>query len=162
MGSHKPKLKDKYHYQLDTPEMIQACLNCPYAECKSKIRICNRLKKVKEGDYRMTLNEYAEQAQRTSNCTQYRTKLINGAMGLCGEAGEVIDLIKKWVYQGHDLDRQRIAVELGDTIWYAAEIAKGLGIPLETICKMNIEKLEKRYPNGFDAERSRNREENDG
>ena len=84
--------------------------------------------------------------------------LINGAMGLCGESGEVIDLVKKHLAQGHSLDKEKIAKELGDVAWYLAETAYAIGYPLEEILQMNIDKLKTRYPDGFDPEKSMNRE----
>lgn len=108
----------------------------------------------------MTINEYQQLAQRTSNnALTQEEHLINGALGLCGEAGEVADLIKKTTMQGHALDRARICEELGDVCWYLAETATALGESLESIMTANIAKLRRRYPEGFDAERSRNREE---
>ena len=85
--------------------------------------------------------------------------LINGVMGLCGESGEAIDIVKKWLAQGHELDKEKLAKELGDIAWYLAETAYALGIPLEDILQSNIDKLRKRYPEGFDKERSINRTE---
>ena len=84
--------------------------------------------------------------------------LINGVMGLCGESGEVIDIVKKHLAQGHSLDKEKIAKELGDVAWYLAETAYAIGYPLEEILQMNIDKLKARYPDGFDAEKSMNRE----
>ena len=107
----------------------------------------------------MTINEYQQLAQRTSALMRPSDKIENGCFGLCGEAGEVIDLLKKYHYQGHELDRERIIEELGDCAWYMAELAAGLGVPLEEVLERNIAKLRKRYPDGFDAERSRHREE---
>ena len=107
----------------------------------------------------MTLNEYARLAQRTSNQKAPSGKLENGCLGLAGEAGEVCDVLKKYLYQGHELDRAGMAYELGDVLWYVVETAAGLGLTLETIACMNIEKLRKRYPQGFEAERSVNRDE---
>jgi NTP pyrophosphatase (non-canonical NTP hydrolase) len=83
--------------------------------------------------------------------------IINAAMGLCGESGEVIDIVKKWLAQGHELDREHIADELGDIAWYLAEMATVLGISLEDVMIKNIEKLKRRYPEGFSAEKSINR-----
>lgn len=106
----------------------------------------------------MTINEYQKLAQRTSNKALSKGEhLLNGAMGLCGESGEVADLVKKAYFQGHLIDRARIAEELGDCAWYLAELATALDVSLETILDRNIAKLEKRYPDGFDAERSRHR-----
>ena len=69
--------------------------------------------------------------------------LINGVMGLCGESGEVIDLVKKHLAQGHELDKERLAKELGDVAWYLAETAYAIGYDLEDIFQMNLDKLEK-------------------
>ena len=87
--------------------------------------------------------------------------LINGVMGLCGESGEAINIVKKYVAQGHDLDKEHLAKELGDIAWYLAETATALGISLETILQMNIDKLKKRYPDGFSSEKSKERKSND-
>ena len=84
--------------------------------------------------------------------------LINGVMGLCGESGELIDLVKKHLAQGHPLDKEKLAKELGDVAWYVAETAYAIGYPLEEILRMNIDKLKARYPDGFDPEKSMNRE----
>lgn len=84
--------------------------------------------------------------------------LINGVMGLCGESGEVIDIVKKHLAQGHSLDKEKLAKELGDVAWYLAETAYAIGYPLEEILQMNIDKLKTRYPDGFDPEKSMNRE----
>ncbi len=107
----------------------------------------------------MTINEYQRLAQRTASTTTRGIKIENGIYGLCGESGECIDLWKKAVFQGHTLDETRLAEELGDVLWYAAELATGLGVTLEEVMWRNIEKLRKRYPGGFDAERSVHREE---
>jgi NTP pyrophosphatase (non-canonical NTP hydrolase) len=83
--------------------------------------------------------------------------ILNGVMGLCGEAGECIDIVKKNRFQGHGLDREKLLDEASDCLWYLAEIASGLGVALEDIARHNVEKLKKRYPNGFEAERSVNK-----
>ena len=107
----------------------------------------------------MTINEYQKLAMTTLNPQlDKKDVLINGVMGLCGESGEAIDIVKKWLAQGHQLDREKLAKELGDICWYLAETATALDLSLEEIMRANIEKLQKRYPDGFDAERSRNRE----
>ena len=113
----------------------------------------------KEQEQGLTANVYQKLAMKTLN-PQLSKKdvLINGVMGLCGESGEAIDIVKKWLAQGHELDREKLAKELGDIAWYLAETAWALDIPLENILKANIEKLKKRYPDGFDSARSQNRE----
>lgn len=106
----------------------------------------------------MTANEYQKLAMTTLNpALSEKDIIINAAMGLCGESGEVIDIVKKWLAQGHELDREHIADELGDIAWYLAEMATVLGISLEDVMIKNIEKLKRRYPEGFSAEKSINR-----
>ena len=106
----------------------------------------------------MNINEYQELAMRTLNPElSEKDILINSVMGLCGESGEAIDIVKKWLMQGHELDKEKLKKELGDIAWYLAEAATALEIPLEEIFKGNIEKLRKRYPEGFDSEKSINR-----
>ena len=108
----------------------------------------------------MTINEYQALAMRTLNpALDKRDVLINGVMGLCGEAGEAIDIVKKHLAQGHELDREALVGELGDVAWYLAETAHAIGYDLETVLSMNIEKLRARYPGGFDAAASLNRED---
>ena len=103
----------------------------------------------------MTVNDYQEKAMATLNpALSKKDVLINGVMGLCGESGEAIDIVKKWLAQGHDLDKDALAKELGDIAWYLAEMAYALDLPLETILQGNLDKLKKRYPEGFDTERS--------
>lgn len=103
----------------------------------------------------MTINEYQKLAMTTLNPNlSEKDVLINGVMGLCGESGEAIDIVKKWLAQGHELDKEKLAKELGDICWYLAETATALDLSLEDIMAANIEKLKKRYPEGFDADRS--------
>ena len=108
----------------------------------------------------MTINEYQKLAMTTLNpALSQKDVLINGVMGLCGESGEAIDIVKKWLAQGHELDKEKLAKELGDICWYVAETATALDLSLEDIMAANIDKLRKRYPEGFDENRSRNRSE---
>ena len=110
----------------------------------------------------MTGNEYQALAMRTSRkdlSPDYH--LLNGALGLNGESGEVADMVKKNWMQGHDLDFDHLAKELGDCMWYVAETATAIGYDLDTIMQMNIDKLKARYPDGFDTDRSQNRKDGD-
>ena len=112
----------------------------------------------------MTPNEYQEACLRTEPTDAKisgTTRLENGLMGLCGEAGEAMDILKKFLFQGHELDKEHLAKELGDVAWYLAVSADALGFCLENIFQMNIDKLKARYPDGFDADRSINRAEDD-
>ena len=108
----------------------------------------------------MTVNEYQKLAMITLNPElDKKDVLINGVMGLCGESGEAIDIVKKWLAQGHDLDRAKLAKEVGDIARYLAETATALDLPLADVFAANIEQLKKRYPEGFDSERSIHRTE---
>ena len=77
----------------------------------------------------MTINEYQQRAMASLNPElKGRDVLINSVMGLCGESGEAIDIVKKWLAQGHPLDREHLAKELGDVAWYLAEAATALDL----------------------------------
>lgn len=107
----------------------------------------------------MTANEYQKAALRTLNpALDKKDVLINGVMGLCGESGEAIDIVKKWLAQGHTLRRDQLIDELGDIAWYLAEAAFALDVTLDEVLAGNLEKLRRRYPEGFDSDRSRGRE----
>ena len=107
----------------------------------------------------MTINEYQKLALTTLNPElSKKDVLINGEKGLCGESGEAIDIVKKHLHQGHELDREKLIKELGDIAWYLAETAAALDVPLEEVLERNIKKLRSRYPEGFSPDRSVNRE----
>lgn len=98
----------------------------------------------------MKINEYQQLAMRTLNKELTKKDLlINSMMGLNGEAGEAIDIVKKHLFHGHNLDKENLIKELGDIAWYLAEAAYSLDMDLEDIFRLNIEKLKKRYPEGF-------------
>lgn len=110
----------------------------------------------------MEINDYQKLALRTLNKNlDKKDILINSVMGLCGESGEAIDLVKKHLYQGHELNKERFAKELGDIAWYLAEAAHAINMDLDDIFKMNIEKLQKRYPDGFNQNNSIHRKKED-
>lgn len=103
----------------------------------------------------MEINEYQRLAMQTLNPELDKKEvLINSVMGLCGESGEAIDIVKKWFAQGHELDKEHLKKELGDIAWYLAEAATALDTSLDEILGANIEKLKKRYPEGFAKEKS--------
>jgi hypothetical protein len=109
----------------------------------------------------MTINDHQKAALRTANKGKLSDKelLTNGVLGLSGESGECADRVKKHLFQGHELDTEKLANELGDVAWYLAVTAEAIGMDLETVLQMNVDKLYKRYPDGFSAERSIHREE---
>lgn len=79
--------------------------------------------------------------------------------GANGELGEVTDILKKHLYQGHDLDREHLKEELGDVMFYLVNLATLYDIDFSEVLQMNVDKLLARYPNGFDQDKSINREE---
>lgn len=110
----------------------------------------------------MQVNEYQKAAMATLNpALDKKDVLINSVMGLCGESGEAIDIVKKWLMQGHELDREHLVRELGDVAWYLAEAATALDVPLEAVFQGNLDKLRQRFPNGFDTGASVNCKEGD-
>lgn len=110
----------------------------------------------------MQVNEYQKAAMATLNpALDKKDVLINSVMGLCGESGEAIDIVKKWLMQGHELDREHLVRELGDEAWYLAEAATALDVPLEAVFQGNLDKLRQRFPNGFDTGASVKRKEGD-
>jgi len=78
-------------------------------------------------------------------------------MGLAGETGELVDMLKKWIGHGHELNLTEVEKELGDILWYISEIATTLDLRLDQVAAKNMDKLVARYPEGFSEERSRNR-----
>ena len=108
----------------------------------------------------MTLDEYQALAARTLGRDRtHEQQLANAALGLTGEAGEVAEVIKKHLFHATPLDQEALAKELGDCLWYIGAFATVLGLSMDDIAQRNIDKLRKRYPEGFDTERSRNRTE---
>ncbi len=92
---------------------------------------------------------YREEMLRTCGKRTPVDSLLNGALGLCGEAGELADQIKKIVFHGHARDTDKLINELGDVRWYMELLCSELGTTMEEVERRNVEKLRKRYPNGF-------------
>jgi NTP pyrophosphatase (non-canonical NTP hydrolase) len=108
----------------------------------------------------MDFNIYQNETKRTMNFTGTETEIVsNMCMGIAGEAGEVVDYIKKVLYHGKELDCQKLSEEIGDLLWYISALCNKANIKMDDIVFQNIIKLQKRYPNGFSKERSNNREE---
>lgn len=108
----------------------------------------------------MKMNEYQQLAERTANRKTADTenmRFANFAMGISGEAGEVTDLLKKVVFHGHNLDKDKLKKELGDVLWYLATIASTAGLQLGEVAEANVEKLRQRYPEGFTESDSKRR-----
>lgn len=91
-------------------------------------------------------------------------RVLTAALGICAEGGEFTEVVKKCVFQGKPMDddaQYHMKRELGDLCWYIAQACIALGISFEDVLDTNIQKLEARYPDGFEAFRSENRQEGD-
>jgi NTP pyrophosphatase (non-canonical NTP hydrolase) len=102
----------------------------------------------------MKLNEYQELASRTARKDVKGKKLAEYGMGISGESGELTDYLKKVVFHQHQMDREHVREELGDILWYLSNTAKLCGWTLEEVATFNVEKLMKRYPDGFSSQDS--------
>lgn len=109
----------------------------------------------------MNLNEYQDLASRTMNLelTMYETEL-HALHGLSAEVGEIHGLYQK-VFQGHKMDKDHLLSEIGDSLWFLAELCTANGFEFEAVAQHNIDKLKKRFPEGFEAEKSLHRKEGD-
>lgn len=108
----------------------------------------------------MTHEEYLKSVLRTSKETAtHDEKVLGATLGLVGEAGETADQIKKVYFHGHDLDSNKLKLELGDVFFYLYRLCDLHGFKIEDVLSANVEKLKKRYPNGFSNEASKNRSE---
>ncbi len=107
----------------------------------------------------MNFNEYQDLARRTQNPKLTDDGRLNHALyGLCSECGEILGIYQK-MFQGHEVDEDKVVDEMGDVMWFLAELADCLQVELDFVAKHNIEKLRRRYPGvGFDAERSLHRD----
>ncbi|PEZ47054.1 nucleotide pyrophosphohydrolase [Priestia megaterium] len=111
----------------------------------------------------MNVERYREAIKRTMNDDLTdREKLSMLALGIAGEAGEIVDKIKKVLFHGHTMDIPDLIKELGDLEWYLQHLKMYYEISDEKVRMENIQKLNKRYLNGFSEEASRNREEYKG
>lgn len=125
----------------------------------------------------MTGNEYQELAMRTNDhkaservfqkldgcdqSTEDAGGVLNAALGLSGEVGELNDMIKKWIFHEKPIDKLHLKKEIGDVCWYIAMMCEAWGFNLEQIMQLNINKLKERYPEGFDVVRANNRKDGD-
>lgn len=100
-----------------------------------------------QSEVNMTLNEYQSfAAQGIHDATLEREPIVGFALGLAGEAGEVVDDIKKRIFHGREVPMEHTAEELGDVLWYVANIATQCGFSLDDIIQQNVTKLTARYP----------------
>lgn len=151
-----PKCPSKCEFSIGKATPFDCC----YYECAIDGKPCVDVEDCKYLKKHYISSDYQKSAMRTADPKlNAKERLLEGLIGLNSEAGEALDIYKKHVFQKHDLDKEKIALELGDALWYLTEAAVALGYSLEDVMEMNIKKLRKRYPYGFDPEKSRNRKE---
>lgn len=131
-------------------EIMKNTCGCNFAGCV----VCERARPF-------GFDAYQSEALRTAPEPHDERQLAIFALGLAGETGEVIELVKKHIGHGHALDREKMCKELGDVCWYLATLAKACGIPLSEVAEKNVAKLRARYPDGFDPKLSQNRKPGD-
>lgn len=108
----------------------------------------------------MNFQHYQRAANRTLQCEMTSEQLIsNLVFGLCGESGEIADYLKKVLFHKHEFDVNRLKKELGDCLWYLFMIAEYFELDMTDIAELNIAKLQARYPNGFNYDDSRKRQD---
>lgn len=120
-------------------------------------------------DYKMTAKQYQEEAKRFNipnidellDGIDKRGNLVCSLLGIAGESGEVIDLLKKYIFHATPLDTTHLKKEVGDLMWYITLLCNTMGLDLEEVFKANIDKLSKRYPHGFSIYDANHREEDD-
>jgi NTP pyrophosphatase (non-canonical NTP hydrolase) len=103
----------------------------------------------------MNFEQYQQLSERTIDKT--KDNKANFSLGLAGEAGETVDIIKKYLFHGHQINHEKLENELGDVLWYVSAICSEFNINLEDVAKTNIKKLKERYPEGFEESKSINR-----
>lgn len=107
---------------------------------------------------KMNIRDYQTLSVRTMNKELTKEQQIsNMVFGANGELGEVTDILKKYLYQGHRINKQHLAEEIGDTLFYIVNLCTLFSLDIEDILQGNVDKLRKRFPNGFEVDRSINR-----
>lgn len=106
---------------------------------------------------RITFGRYQLESRRTMPHGSSQVNRLVACLGLAGEVGEAVDLLKKVEGHGHELSKVKLLSELGDILWYVAAIATYYEIDLDKVAVSNIEKLRQRYPDGFSEEASQRR-----
>lgn len=103
----------------------------------------------------MEIKEFQEKSKRTFNWeVPYKMQLLNCCLGISGESGEINDIIKKSVFQGHQMDVEHVKEEIGDVMFYIVNLATVMGLDMGDILESNYLKLKQRFPNGFNVQDS--------
>ena len=128
-----------------------------YMDSKVFKKLCTKKIRIRMRGRRMRANEYQRLAARTINKELNDSEMgYHALFGMVGEIGEIHSLYQK-VYQGHGLDADHLKKELGDLLWFIAEFCTSYGWELEEVMGINIDKLMKRFPEGFEVEKSLHR-----
>lgn len=111
----------------------------------------------------LNLNLYQQLALRTAPAHSAPdgaplNDLAHGAMGVCTEGGELLDVVKRHEFYGKPVDWVNIREEMGDVLWYLALLARASGTTLNEVAAANIRKLEARYPDKFTTEAALHRD----
>lgn len=105
----------------------------------------------------MDTNQYQQEVIRTAGSHDIAQQFCMAGLGISGEAGEIADIIKKVLFHDHELDPDKLILEMGDLLWYVTFLAEILGTSLDEIMERNVSKLRRRYPSGFSSEDSKRR-----
>lgn len=158
----RSELEAKYEAVLQENRLMLDNLHATQARCTTLLQECRAYKR------NAPLEGYREAAQGTSSHNGERfgadgtmgrgyERVVMACFGLAGESGETIDYLKKVFFHSHKLDEVKLKKEIGDVLWYLAELCSAFGFSLQEIADLNIEKLAKRYQGQFSAEKSQNR-----
>lgn len=109
-------------------------------------------------DFKTYLKESARTVSDVPDFDDEKTRMLLGAIGLCTESGEIMDVFKKALYHGRELDTVNLKEELGDLLWYLAILMRELNLDLDEVLEINIRKLRLRYGKKFDASKSLSRD----
>jgi NTP pyrophosphatase (non-canonical NTP hydrolase) len=107
----------------------------------------------------MDLKQYQQEVARTCATSDSQETVKMALVGLQDELGEVAGPLKKWLWHGHAINLNHLEDEIGDVLWYLSTLCNAVGVSLDDALQGNVEKLRRRYPDGFSSERSINREE---
>jgi len=104
--------------------------------------------------------EYVENVLRSESpkFSNPNPRLLHSIMGCCTESGELMDILKKYIYYGKKIDKLALIEEVGDVLWYLGIMVDELGVSFEEVMRLNICKLKKRYPEKFESDRALNRD----
>jgi len=110
----------------------------------------------------MTFKEYQEKSYKNIQPHQdQKDEVLNWAVGLTEEVGEVMNKVKHQCWGNETVNKQELAKELGDVLWYLSAFCKANKLDLETIAELNYQKLEFRFGDSFTEEKSKARHENE-